>query len=209
MRHLIQAGSGRDLRVDLLRGLALWMIFVNHAPNNALRPWTLHRFAFVDAAEVFVLLAGYAAGLVYGRALDRQGWGRTAGASLRRAGVVYVAHVLMVVVLAATVGWLGMADHVQQMGLSPFAERPFEALREVLLLRLQPTNADILPIYVVLLAALPAALPLLRRPALLLGLSFALWAAAWGLRLNLPTWPGGGWNLDPLAWQALRYAAPG
>jgi hypothetical protein len=152
MRHLIQAGSGRDLRVDLFRGLALWMILVNHAPNNALRPWTLHRFAFVDAADVFVLLAGYAAGLVYGRALDRQGWGRTAGASLRRAGVVYVAHVLMVVVLAATVGWLGMADHVQQMGLSPFAERPFEALREVLLLRLQPTNADILPIYVVFLA---------------------------------------------------------
>jgi hypothetical protein len=36
-----------------------------HTSNNAFGYFTLKRFALADAAEVFVLLAGYAAGLVY------------------------------------------------------------------------------------------------------------------------------------------------
>ncbi len=182
------------------------MIFINHAGNNALGNFTLKRFALADAAEVFVLLAGYAAGLVYGRTLDNQGWARAAGATVRRSGVVYVAHVFVFVILAALLGWLGTSDDVREKGFAPFAERPFEALREVLLLRYQPPYTDILPLYVVLLALLAGALPLLRRPAVLLSVALAFWATTWGLRLNFPAWPEGGWFLNPLAWQVLFLA---
>ena len=29
--------SGRDIRLDLFRGLALWFIFIDHIPNNPVR----------------------------------------------------------------------------------------------------------------------------------------------------------------------------
>src|SRR3954463_13664865 len=65
--------SGRDLRLDLFRGLALLFIFIDHIPNNVLSYVTLHSIAFSDAAEVFVFIAGYAAATVYGKAFEQQG----------------------------------------------------------------------------------------------------------------------------------------
>ena len=48
------------------------------------------------------------------------------------------------------------------------------------------------------------ALPLLRRPVLLLGLVGAcLYTVARLLDLNLPNWIDGGWFFNPFAWQAL------
>ncbi len=105
--------------------------------------------------------------------MDREGWVRAADAALRRAGVVYVAHLVTLLLLAALVGRLGTAGHVEAMRLAPLVAEPLEALWQALLLRFQPWNVDILPIYVVLLALLAAALPLLRRPALLLPLALA------------------------------------
>ena len=32
---------GRDLRLDLFRGLALWLIFLDHIPNNILAWFTI------------------------------------------------------------------------------------------------------------------------------------------------------------------------
>jgi hypothetical protein len=203
IRRLVKDTPERDLRVDFARGLALWMIFVNHAPDNALRSFTLQRFTMCDAADVFVFLAGYTAGLVYGRAMDREGWGRAAGAALRRAWVVYAAHLMTLLLLAALVGRFGTAVHVEAMRLAPLVAQPLEALWQALLLRFQPVTVDILPIYVALLALVAAALPLLRRPALLLLLALACWAAALLAGYNPPTWPTGGWFLNPLAWQLL------
>jgi len=45
--------SGRDLRLDLFRGLSLLFIFIDHIPNNVMSYVTLHSIAFSDAAEVF------------------------------------------------------------------------------------------------------------------------------------------------------------
>ena len=51
---------GRDLRVDFIRGLSLWFIFIDHTPGNLLGRATLRNVAFCDATEAFVLLAGFA-----------------------------------------------------------------------------------------------------------------------------------------------------
>ena len=63
----------RDHRIDVLRGLALLMIFVDHIPDNVLSLVTMHNFGFCDAAEAFVLLAGMSSMLAYGRAFERSG----------------------------------------------------------------------------------------------------------------------------------------
>src|ERR1700675_2475634 len=63
----------RDPRIDVLRGMSLLMIFVDHIPGNMLGLFTLHNFGFSDAAEVFVLLAGMSSMLAYGRIFEREG----------------------------------------------------------------------------------------------------------------------------------------
>src|SRR6266480_6943941 len=55
--------SGRDLRLDLFRGLSLFFIFIDHVPDNVLSYLTLQSFSFCDAAEVFIFISGYAAAL--------------------------------------------------------------------------------------------------------------------------------------------------
>src|SRR5947209_15498728 len=61
--------AGRDIRLDLFRGLALWFIFIDHIPGNSVGQFTLRAFGFSDATEIFVFISGYTAALVYGRAM--------------------------------------------------------------------------------------------------------------------------------------------
>src|SRR5262245_62216950 len=64
--------QARDARIDFFRGLALIFIFIDHIPGNAFANVTLTNFGFADAAEIFVLLAGYAAFLAYRRDLGHE-----------------------------------------------------------------------------------------------------------------------------------------
>src|SRR5690606_4224918 len=57
--------AGRDARLDMFRGLALAMIFINHVPGNFYENYTSRNFGFSDAAEAFVFMSGMAAGLAY------------------------------------------------------------------------------------------------------------------------------------------------
>ena len=213
MLGLIRAGQGRgggrDLRADFFRGLALWFIFVDHVPGNRLGGFTLRNAALCDATEAFVLLAGYAAGLAYGAMLDRHGWLFAAAAILRRVGTLYIAHVFLFVVFTAQVGYsvaaLDSAAYLDELDLNAFGEQPYRALLEALLLRFQPAFLDILPLYIVLLLMLVPGLLLLHRPRLLITLSLVGYVLARLAGVNLPSWRGGGWFLNPLAWQALFF----
>lgn len=180
---------------------------VNHTPGNGLGHWTLRNFSLADATEAFVLLAGYAAAFAYAGQADRQGWLASAAALVHRIGKLYVAHIFMLVVFAAQVGFsaaaLDRAAFLDELALDPFADQPYRALLEALLLRFQPHFLDILPLYIVILALFVPALLLRARPRLLLGLSVALWAGVRALGFNLPSWEEGSWFFNPLAWQLL------
>lgn len=218
MLHLIRLD--RDLRVDIVRGFALWAIFVNHMPGNWLGRITPRNYTLSDATEAFVLLAGYAAGLAYGIVMERQGWFFAASRVMGRVFTLYVAHIFLLVVFTAQVGLsaarLDAAVYLDELHLDPFATDPYRALLEALLLRYQPSFLNILPLYIVILAMFALAMPLMRRPWLMLGLSAAVWAAARGFGLTLPSWRGEDWFFNPLAWQllffigcALGYRPPG
>ena len=208
-----RTGGGRDLRADVFRGLALWFIFIDHVPGNVLGGLTLRNVALCDATEAFVLLAGYAAGLAYGAMLGRKGWFFAAAAILRRVGTLYIAHIFLFVVFTAQVGYsvaaLDSVAYLDELDLNAFGEQPYRALLEALMLRFQPAFLDILPLYIVLLLMLVPGLLLLRRPRLLIGVSLAGYVLARVLDLNLPSWRGGGWFLNPLAWQALFFIGCG
>lgn len=199
--------ANRDLRVDFFRGLALWWIFTDHTPGNVLAGLSLRNYAMCDATEVFVLLAGFGAGLAYGGSMDRHGWLYAAADSVRRSWTLYIAHIFLFVVFSAQVTYsatmLDRTSYLDEIHLDVMADAPYRALLEALTLRFQPAYLNILPMYIVLLAMFALVLPLLRRPGALLALSFALYAAARGFDVNLPSWTEDGWYFNPLAWQLL------
>jgi hypothetical protein len=207
---LSPAVPGRDLRVDFLRGLALVFIFWDHIPDNVLGLFTLRNLGFSDAAEFFVFLSGYGAALAYGGVYRRAGYFPAALRILRRTWVLYVAHVFLLAQLMGVVfitnAQVETRDFVQEMGLTYFVQNPERALVDGLLLRFKPGLMDPLPLYIVLLLALAAALPALRsRPLWLLSGSALLYWIAPRLGLNLHAQPAGVWFFNPLAWQFLFF----
>jgi len=199
----------RDLRVDIVRGFALWAIFVNHTPGNWLGYITPRNYTLADATEAFVLLAGYAAGIAYGMVMDRQGWFFAASRVMGRVFTLYVAHIFLLVLFTAQVGFsaerLDTAAYLDELHLDPFATDPYRALLEALLLRYQPSFLNILPLYIAVLAMFALAMPLMRRPWLMLGLSVAVWFCARVFDVTLPSWRGEDWFFNPLAWQLLFF----
>ncbi len=77
-------GDRRDLRLDACRGLALWFIFIDHIPNNALSWLTLRNYGFSDTSEVFVFVSGYTCMLAEGGGLTEEGWITIVARALRR-----------------------------------------------------------------------------------------------------------------------------
>ena len=196
----------RDPRIDVFRGLALMMIFVDHIPDDLLNRVTLHNFGFCDAAEVFVLLAGFSAMLAYGRAFDREG----AASGLRRVAVrvgrIYLFQVALLLTTFLVVRTWTNHYHLQSAILGPLLDHPIVGLTRGLALGALPSYLDILPLYVALLAVFPLIYFAIRRSAwLAIGLSAAVWGlAAIDHGLDLPNWlDSNGWYFDPFAWQFL------
>src|SRR6202165_6075561 len=93
--------AGRDLRLDLFRGIGLWLIFLDHIPFNVVSWITIRNYGFSDAAEVFVFIAGCPAGFVDGTAMREGGSLAPTGRLLKRAWQLYVTQVLLVVIFIA------------------------------------------------------------------------------------------------------------
>ncbi len=68
------ASGERELRIDLFRGLALWLIFIDHLSPDLLTWFTIRNYGFCDAAEIFIFISGYTAAFVYGRAMRESGF---------------------------------------------------------------------------------------------------------------------------------------
>jgi len=201
--------KGRDLRLDVLRGLALFFIFVDHIPENSFSAFTLHVIGFSDAAEVFIFLSGYTAALVYGRSLLRDGFVVSLARVYRRVWQLYVAHLFLFVVLSAIVSFVvhrfDSPIYADEMRVGDFLAEPHMALIHALTLEFQPTFLDILPLYIVLLAVFPLVLAALSRSLwLALVPSVALYAAVYAFDLRVLGYPDGQpWFFNPFAWQLL------
>src|SRR5215213_11873151 len=59
--------SKRDLRLDLFRGLANWLMFLGHISTSVLAWFSFRNYGFSDGADLFVFISGYTSALVFGR----------------------------------------------------------------------------------------------------------------------------------------------
>jgi hypothetical protein len=203
----------RDLRLDFFRGLALFCIFIDHIPNNIVAQFTIQSLMFADAAEVFILISGYTAGMVYGRSMERQGFVISAVRVYHRVWQLYVAHVFLFMMFMATVaytaGLLNSSLYADEFGAANFLNEPGLAVVKALMLQFQPAFMNILPLYIVLLAVLPFMVAGYRSwPGVVIFASLALWLAVQiDRRIALPAYPGPDqvWFFNPFAWQGLFF----
>ncbi len=199
----------RDVRVDIFRGLSLLIIFVDHVAGNALTRITPTSMGFSDAAEYFVLLAGFSAALAYGAVIDRRSFVTGSAQVVARVWKLYLAHLGLFVFTAVAVAFMavrfGNPLYYEHVSILAFFQDPATTLLQTAALVFLPNYLDILPLYIVLLAMLPVLWMLARiAPVVALAASASLYAASWWLELALPNMStGGSWFFNPFAWQLL------
>src|SRR5207245_9615879 len=70
----LPAVGERELRLDLFRGLALWLIFIDHLPPSLLTWFTLRIYGFSDATEIFIFLSCFTAAFIFSSAFLTSGY---------------------------------------------------------------------------------------------------------------------------------------
>jgi hypothetical protein len=200
--------KGRDLRLDLFRGIANWAIFLDHIPDNVVNWITTRNYGFSDAADLFVFISGYTASFVYARMMLERGFLVGATRLTKRVWQLYVAHIILFVIYIASISYLalrfGDSEMINEFNVAGLVDNATETLRQGLFLRFKPLNLDVLPLYIVLVGLFPPVLWfMLRKPDLTMVLSIALWLTARHFGLNLNAYPAGQWYFNPYCWQVL------
>ena len=225
-----RAGAAmRDPRLDVFRGLAMFIILVAHTPGNAWTLWIPARWGFSDSTEIFVFCSGMASAIAFGGTYARAGWALGTARVLFRCWQVYWAHVgLFVATLALTVALtqsgLGDTNYWGQLNLWPvFVESEKWDNADILLsfmtLSYVPNYFDILPMYLVVLLFLPAMVALARVSVpLAAAASVVVWLlaqdallgtsglAAWHLAFPAEPWTDRTWFFNPFGWQLVFFS---
>jgi hypothetical protein len=174
--------TARDLRIDFFRGLALYMILVDHVIGDPLGRFTYQRIGFSDAAELFVFLSGISCGIVYSRVLERRGWTGMLTAITKRATLIYAYYLLTsvaIILLINAAATVSSARLVDDPFLALIAD-PIAAMRAAVLLTSPPALPGILVLYLMLtLVVIPLFFLGVRKSATLaLVASAAVWTIA-------------------------------
>ncbi|TIN07196.1 MAG: hypothetical protein E5Y51_31175, partial [Mesorhizobium sp.] len=115
--------SQRDTRIDVLRALALLTIFVDHVPGTVFENLTYKNLGFSDAAEAFVLISGISVALAYGTKFKPGGRLLATLKMWRRAGVLYVTHIvitmLVIALFSATAVFVHRPELLKMINIEP------------------------------------------------------------------------------------------
>jgi len=198
--------SSRDLRVDLVRGLALLIIFSDHVRGNPVRDFMPISLGFSDMAEWFVFLSGYVNGIrrpdplirPVGHLLPlRRGEG-TLARCLKLYGAILLVHALTVGLLAvASAGGLhnvALAElALPRSGIDP-------GLWQILTLQSMLINSCVLAVYLILIWLVAL---IHRRPLATVTVSVAVYIAVqfWPDTVSLPSPWAEAFFFNPFAWQ--------
>ncbi|MGJ7542802.1 OpgC domain-containing protein [Variovorax sp. LT1R16] len=188
----VRPASPRYWEVDALRGLMLVLMTLTHLPSRLTDPLG-QPFGFVSAAEGFVLLSAFMAGLVYSRAGYREGVDVMRRAFWQRAFRVYLAQAATLLFLFTIIAAVGLRiDQPAVKDLMSFyLERPREGFLFGLLLVYEPPLLDILPMYIFFMLLSPWVLAFAMRHGWLgvVLASTTVWALA---QFGLSEWIYGG-----------------
>lgn len=206
----------RDLRIDMLRGIALVMMVVAHTELlSAINIFTWERFGLTTGAEGFVILSSFMLGMLNRQRLQKEvlltiGW-----TLWRRAGKIYLVNiviVLLILLLSALplINTFEVTHFVDRYSGTVWALFPATPqIKEtwfniVLYLQIGPHQTQILGLYICLLLVSPLFLWLLqtRRAGWLIAASLLGYLAyqRWPLRLTVSEFE---FAFPLLAWQLI------
>ena len=180
---LVPEAPERDVALDLLRGLAMVVLVVNHTQLESALGWATE--PFLSAAETLVAVSGIVVGMVFGRRWRVLGARAATRGLLRRAFELYRASVCVVALVALLTLVPGLATEAVTVPAAggPDLYAVHDGLPRLLLaivtLETGPWPFAILGFFVAALALTPAVLWLLARGwwPLVLVLSWAAFAA--------------------------------
>ena len=183
--------------LDALRGLMLVLMTVTHLPTRLSSPLG-QPLGYVSAAEGFVLLSAFMAGLVYGRAAREKSIETMGKAFWRRALKVYACHIAILLFVFTVIAFVGLkVDQPAVTNLiNYYLNEPLRALIAGAALLYKPPLLDILPMYVLFMLASPLLMSygLRRGWRGVMALSVAIWLAGqfglgqWLYNLTLGAW---------------------
>ena len=193
----------RDLRLDVLRGFAVFVMVVDHFGGASwLYLITGNNRFFTSGAEAFVLISGMVVGLVYGNIAKREGLKAAVVKALQRAWTLYRLTIVMTLGFAALSGFFRL----------PWARGvdmgdPLTFTLNVLILHQTFYLADIPMMYTIFMALAPSGLWLLyhNQGRLLMLASFLVWL---GFQIvnsaQIAIWATiGNTTFHPAAWQLI------
>ena len=171
----------RIWEIDALRGLLLVLMTLTHFPSK-LTGGLSQPFGYVSAAEGFVLMSGFMAGMVYSRKGLREGLPAMRTALVSRSLTIYLCHLaLLVFTFTVFVSVAMFTEHSAALGVLKFYfDGPLLASIAAFIMLHKPPLLDILPMYVLFMVASPWVLTtgLQRGWGLILLASVALWVAS-------------------------------
>ncbi len=193
----------RDPRIDFFRGLAIYMIFVDHVSGDPLAKFTFHMLGFSDAAELFVFISGLACGIAYSRVFARHGFSVLTLSIIKRAGRIYLYYVLssvaMILIVITAMKYMELPN---SFGVS--ADQPMPAISSAVFLLSPPHLSGILVLYIIFtLIIVPA---LLISQGQIRNLMLAVSGMAWLACQFFSDYTAPLTHrlfLNPLAWQFL------
>ena len=197
----------RDLRLDLLRGFAVFAMVANHFGGSSwLYLITGGDTFMVSAAEAFIFISGVTVGIVYGALALKEGLWAAQVKAFKRALTLYKLAVVLTLLFAGVslLFKLPWSSGIQ-------IDNPLVFVFNVATMRQTMYLTDIPLMYTFLMLAAPIGLWLLvrGRTALLLAASSTLWLAfqLFPSQILVP-WPIiGNTTFNLAAWQLLFFAA--
>jgi hypothetical protein len=146
----------RYIELDVLRGVLLLMMTVDHSPSS-LRRFTDQPLGFFGTAECFVFVSAFLAGMLFRKRAESQGFTAARSSSIRRAGRIYRAH-LLTVGFAFVLGsfFLPELPGIRNL-LDHYLVSPWAAIGGSMALLFRPPLMDILPMYILFSFLTPVA----------------------------------------------------
>lgn len=168
--------SSRDPQIDLIRGLCVLIMLVDHLPDSPLQSLTYRPFGLFTAAPVFVFLSGYVAGWRLSLQALAGSWKAARVSLARRIVILMVLHHAIATLLAVAAA---LAPRSETLGriLPQYIDSPWNAWMSEMIWVNRTVYLDLLTMYVLLLPILLVVIPMFQRgkAARVLAFSGCLW----------------------------------
>jgi len=197
--------GSRDVRMDLLRGLCLAIMLVDHigvfGPDSWLYMFTARGDFFISAAEGFVFISGLVMGLVYFKIIQKEGIKAAISKATKRAVQIYWLAVGLTLFFVALATYTNLDLWAQRDWIE--IKDPLELIVGSLTLHFAFHGSSILVMYVVFLFLAPLVFYFLSQ-----GKVWQVLAASWAVWLGNLFYPEQfslpfAANFPIPAWQAL------